>query len=506
MEQSHTAWRWIAASAVALYLTLATAAMLTREPWCDEAWFNSPALNLATRGYMGTAYLDPVSNIGKDAVRLDGIDHYTYWMTPLYLVVQAAWFKVAGFGLMRARMTGILWGLVALLAWWAIAKRLSDRFAASLTILLLGAEYHFVVRATSGRMDVMCAALGVSGLAAYFAVRERSFFQAILLANVGIAAAVITHPIGVVYGVALAVGVLSLDRKRIVWRLLPWCAVPYVAALAGWAAYIAQAPQFFKLQFFGNATHRGPGLFQPWEALKLELWHRYGENFGMASWTTGPARAKILILALYLGGLIYAAASGELRSRAGSRVALLMGASVIVFCWLFEGTKTNLYLPHLLPWLCLLAALAVSNLLETRRVPRWAIAIVLAGVLAIQISATLLPAWRDPYRRQFLPAMAFVARQSQASDTIMSDAVAGFVLGFDRNVVDDAWFGYGTGKKPDWLVITPTYAETIDSLAQQRPDVSHYVNQLVAEYRPVFSNKMYRVYVRKTAPAARRSF
>lgn len=497
MTQSSSAWRWIAAAAVLLFLALAIPAMLTREPWCDEAWFNSPAVNLASHGYMGTAYLDPASNIGKDAVRLDGINRYTYWMTPLYMVVQAGWFKIAGFGLMRARLTGLLWGLLALIAWWNIADRVSDRLAASLTILLLGAEYHFVVRATSARMDIMCAALGAGGLAAYFVVRERSFFRAVLLANIAIAAAVITHPIGVVYGVALAIAVITLDRKRIEWLRLPWCVVPYLTAAAGWAAYISRAPEYFQLQFRGNSTNRGPGLFQPWEALKLEFWHRYGENFGMASWTTGPARAKILILALYLGGLLYVAASGKLRSRPGSRTALLMGTTVIIFCWLFEGTKTNLYLPHILPWFCLLLAIAANDLLITGAIPRWAMAVVLAGVLAIQASSSLLPARRNPYGRQFLPAMSFLRDHSQAADTVMSDAVAGFALGFDRNVVDDAWFGYRTGKKPDWLVVTPTYAETIESLDQQRPGLSHYVHQFLGEYQPVFSNTMYRIYRRK---------
>jgi MFS family permease len=217
----------------------------------------------------------------------------------------------------------------------------------------------------------------------------------------------------------------------------------------------------------------------------------------MASWTTGPARAKILILALYLGGLLYVAASGKLRSRIGSRTALLMSTAVIVFCWLFEGTKTNLYLPHLLPWFCLLLAIAVNDLLTTGAAPRWAVTAVLAGVLAVQASSTLLPAHRNPYRRQFLPAMSFVNLHAGPAETIMSDAVAGFVLGFDRNVVDDAWFGYRTGKKPDWLVITPTYAETIESLDQHRPELAHYVHQFLGEYQPVFSNTMYLIYHRK---------
>ena len=506
MNRPNPAARWIAGAAVILYAGLGTAAMLTREPWCDEAWFNGAALNLATKGYMGTPYLDPASNIGKDAVRLDGVDRYTYWMTPLYMVVQAAWFKVVGFGLVRARVTSLLWGLLALGAWWTLARRVADQLAASVSVLLIAVEYHFITRATSGRMDIMCAALGVSGLAAYFALRERHLDLAMFLANASLAAAIVTHPIAVIYGLGLVVAAVSLDRGRLRWGRLIWCVVPYLVAMAGWSVYIAKAPQLFKLQFLGNATGRGPGPLQPWEALKLEIWHRYGENFGMASWTTGPARVKILVLALYLAGLAYVAASRNLRSRTGSRTALLMSASVIVFCWLFEGTKTNLYLPHILPWFCLMTAIAVSDLVANRRMPAWMPGIGLLMIVCIQASATILPATRNAYRRQFLPAMGFLRQHAQSDDTMMSDAVAGFVLGFDRTLVDDAWFGYRTGKKTDWLVMTPTYFETVDSLDKQRPEISRHVTALFNEYRPVYSSKMYRIYVRKSSVAAMREF
>ena len=78
MNRAPSFWPWITAAALVLYLLLAFAAAATREPWCDEAWFNSPARNLAFHGYMGTPDLDPQSNIGKPRVRLYGINRYTY--------------------------------------------------------------------------------------------------------------------------------------------------------------------------------------------------------------------------------------------------------------------------------------------------------------------------------------------------------------------------------------------------------------------------------------------
>ena len=46
----------------AVYFGLGIATILTRAPWQDEAWFGSPAYNLATRGFLGTTVLDPASS------------------------------------------------------------------------------------------------------------------------------------------------------------------------------------------------------------------------------------------------------------------------------------------------------------------------------------------------------------------------------------------------------------------------------------------------------------
>jgi hypothetical protein len=223
----------------------------------------------------------------------------------------------------------------------------------------------------------------------------------------------------------------------------------------------------------------------------------------MAAWTSGPARVKILVLLAYAGGLVWVTASRRLRSAAGVKLAWTATLSVLLFCWLFEGSKNFMYLPHILPWLCLLAATALCDL--GRRF-RWAAALVVAGLVCIQILSTAMPARRDQYHRLFLPAMSFLRDHSTPEDTILADAVVGFELGFDRRVTDDTWLGYKTGSRPDWLVITPVYASMIESMPQVHPDVYRHVVQLLDQYRLVFQNEGYRIYVRRDSiPASRRS-
>ena len=65
---------------VFVYLVLAIGCASTLIPWCDEAWFAGPALNLMTKGYMGTPVLDATAT--WNTRDLTQVDRYTYWIIP----------------------------------------------------------------------------------------------------------------------------------------------------------------------------------------------------------------------------------------------------------------------------------------------------------------------------------------------------------------------------------------------------------------------------------------
>ena len=139
---SQLKFRLMAAGVIAMYLALAAVTAVTKAPTSDEAWFGSPAYNLAFRGFMGTTVLDPGSGTPHlhGRTRVDGIDRYTYWVMPLSLLTQAGWFKLVGFGLLRMRALSILWGLVALVSWWTVFHELSgNRYTALLAVALITA-------------------------------------------------------------------------------------------------------------------------------------------------------------------------------------------------------------------------------------------------------------------------------------------------------------------------------------------------------------------------------
>ena len=187
---------------VLAFLALAVGSALTKSPWSDEAWFAQAGLNLATRGEMTTPVLETAGTNFK------GLERHTYWVMPLHLVTQAGWYKVFGFSLFSMRMLSAVFGVLALFSWYFIVGNLSgNRKVALITFVLLAFDYIFVMAASFGRGDMMSAALGAAGLAAYLCLRERDFKWAIFASQSLIAACGLTHPNG---GVAFFVGLLFL--------------------------------------------------------------------------------------------------------------------------------------------------------------------------------------------------------------------------------------------------------------------------------------------------------
>ena len=265
-----------------VYLSLAVMSALTMRPWCDEGWFSNPAENLLTTGSMPTSVLDPTAS--WRGINLQGIDRHTYWVMPLYILAQAGWYRIIGFSLLSMRLLSVLWGLVALVCWYIILKRLSGRTAvALLAVALLGTDFQFLLTAGNGRMDMMTAALGSAALAAYLTIRERNLGRAILISQILAAAGLFTHPLGILGVAGLAFVSLYCDWKRLRPGHFMLAGIPYVAGAAGWGLYILQSPADFLPQFASNASGRLELFQAPVTVLRRELEQRYLSPYGLAA-------------------------------------------------------------------------------------------------------------------------------------------------------------------------------------------------------------------------------
>ena len=486
-----------AAAVVAVFLALVIATALTKAPWCDEAWFASPGWNLAFRGFMGTTVLDPASGtpVLHTRTRTDGIDRYTYWVMPLSMVIQAGWYRIAGFSLLRMRALSIIWALGTLVGWWMVFRHLSDnRWIALVAAALLALDYHFLWVAADGRMDMLCSLLGVAGLVAYLQLRERNLAWALVTANTLFAVSVLAHPNADLYFLALACLVLMLDRARLRWQYVVLSGVPYLAAGAAWLPYILKAPDLFKIQLLGNTTGRESAFTAPFSTLEREI-QRYLHGFGFAPWSHGFAHVSILELLAFVGGVAWCAAYGPLRRQNAARYASIITGSVCLFLWLFEGAKSSWYLVHVVPWLSFALAVAAGDYWAKHRGPRVLPAAVVGMVLFLAIVRLAVPAMRDNYHRRFQPAAQYVQQHASPSDLIMGSAELAFYVGFDWNILDDIMLGTTTGKHARFIVVDARYADYQQSIRTTSPADYQRVSQLLRDrYEKVYDQADYQIY------------
>ncbi|MBI2680881.1 MAG: hypothetical protein HYX25_07745 [Candidatus Solibacter usitatus] len=480
---------------LALYVILAAWKANTTYPWANEAWFASPALNLAQKGFMGTTILE------SKGTWMEGMDRHTYWILPLHILAQTAWYKLFGFSLLTLRWLSIFWGAVILIAWYALMLRLSgDHRIALLTAGLLAVDGQFIFVASLGRMDAMCAGLGWAGCAAFVCLRERSLGMAIFAGNALVAASSFTHPCGALYFVALAAITIYCERRGLGWREVALAATPYLAGLGAWGIYILQSPAQFWSQFSGNASGiagefteytRWSGLTAPVYAFKREI-QRYLAAYSWYEASTFWWRFRAAILVIYALGILAAIETLPIRRHAGYRVLMLAGGIFYVLMMLFEGLKASTYLVHTLPIAAALLAVSIVHYAygPNRRLALAALAFMVAFQLAYGVGLN-----RGGWRWDYAAAIGFLKQHSTPSSQIIGGGELAFSLGFDANLIDDPRLGYYSGKQPDFIVANSVYRGWINRSQARYPAIHQHLEKLLeTRYREVFHNRLYTIY------------
>lgn len=482
------------------YLLLATGSALTERPGVDEGFFANPAVNLLRRGFMGTTTIETA---GTD---VESMKRHTYWVMPLHLILQAGWYRVFGFSLFSMRSISILFGLAALVAWYAITKSLSDdSWLALLACALVGSDFLFVSIASSGRMDMMSASLGFASYAAYLSLRRRSLTRAVLASQSLTVLSGLTHPVG---GTLAFFGLLFLtlyfDRARLAWKHLAVALIPYAAGALGWGFYIAREPASFVSQFKNNATmnNRMGGFGNPFRALLDELTVRHATAFGLGAHSPGHGGAiylKALVLAAYAAAILGVILVPALRRHRGFRALLLLTLIYFLVLALLDGQKMTYNLVYIVPLYAALLAVFLRWCWATRSAAARALAaLCLCGVLLLQAGGVLYKMRQDTYRRGYVPAINFLKQRATPQSLIMGSSALGFGLDYPDNLVDDVKFGYYSGRRADFIVVDPDYAATLPTFKERQPEVAAYIDKLFNEgYRLAYDDGSYKIYVRR---------
>jgi 4-amino-4-deoxy-L-arabinose transferase-like glycosyltransferase len=496
-------YRAVILAVLIIYGASCAGSIRTALPWTDEGWFADPAYNLLTRGVLANSTLDPTFGFG--AARVTGINRHTYWIMPLYLLAQTAWYRLIGFDLFSMRELSLFWGLAALAAWFFVLRDLlHDEAIATGAIAFMALDFHFIWASTTGRMDMMAVALGFAALAVYLHWRADHFLPAVFAANCLMAAALFTHPYAILLFLDLAILVLLFDARRL-FRItsLAAAAAPYLAGLVAWGRYIMQDTASFRAQFGGNAAARYDGLLlftSPWTAVYREVTKRYLEYYGVAFYSTGLSRLKLLILLTYIAAVVGILLVRKLRTHPRYRILLLMTSLHCFLLMAFDGKRVWTYLIYIVPMFATLLAVFVVNCWRDRLFPRPALAAACALFLAVQCATTWSRIWHDDYDRRFLPVTQFLSSHAKTAKVIMGPSELAFQLGFHGNVVDDTRLGCRSGKQADYIVIdTLGYAASIMHLRDDDPNCYHYIHsELAHDYRTVYDAGGYTIYQRWT--------
>jgi 4-amino-4-deoxy-L-arabinose transferase-like glycosyltransferase len=485
-----------AGAIVLAFLAVTTTVILTRCPWWDEGILTHPSYNLCKYGKLVSTILAPTWN--PRVPQFEGIDKYTYWTLPLYLVTLAGWWKIVGISIFTARYYSVFWGIVLMGALYSIVRRLTgSRGTGLLAAALAATDYTIILSASTARPDIMSAGLGYAGLAAYLALRERNLRLAALAGAAGAAASVFTHPVGLMQSGGLLLVALLLDWRRISWREILCAAVPYLAIGGGWGLYILQDPAMFQKQFFAHTAYRTGALSHPLVALTSDFMGRYVHSF------TGPGaeKYKILILIFYAAALLAALVIAPIRRSVAGRV--LLSLAFLYYCELalFDSAWFPHYFVHVFPtWIALLAVVA-AWLHQKKGVPKALIGSALALLALFQISGHVLQARKNRYATDYAPTIAFLRSHAMHGELIMGGSELYYGLGEGYRFVDDPRLGKVTGERPD-LIVEDTIHPGPENFDEREPDTAQYMrNLLTGNYRLAATFGDYRILVKTGAIA-----
>jgi hypothetical protein len=492
-------WWWLA-GIFAVYLVLAVSLNHTFMPWCDEAWFASPGLNLVSTGSFGTPVLDETAAWNQRNLR--GVNRITYWFMPLHPLVVAAWSFVAGSSLMAVRTLSTLWGLVALAAWFLTVRKLAEPYGSRAAIFmaaLLAIDFQFQWSAAQGRMDMMTEALLASSVASYLLLRQTNFTRAVLLSQSFMMLAGLTHPISLGGFVGLLFLTLYLDWRLVRIRHVALAALPYLIGGGAWAIFISRDPQMFLDQFYGNMTGRFSREGGWLESIWVQYRNRFLWAYGLAPETRGLSHLKIVVYAVYMAGLAAGWAMRDFRQRREHRAWLIFCAIVALGYANLDKIVQDFYLIHIMAPVIAVLALVLDWVLRTRRAPAWAVVAVFLLVGSVQLMTSASRIRQDAYHTRYLDMTEFVKQHRRPGDVVMGSSELGFELGWHNNVIDDFRLGFLTGKKPDIVVLDKNrYQEWIPNLQVFNPAAYRFTTALLnREFKLAHRNDGYIVYLRK---------
>jgi 4-amino-4-deoxy-L-arabinose transferase-like glycosyltransferase len=489
---------WSAIAILAAFAALTLASDRTAMPRTDDAGLANPGYNLAYNGFPGTTVYE------TRGFEPDSLRRLTYWHFPGYFYLTAGWFLLVGFGTFKVRILSTLFGLLGLVSWYWIARRLAGSADAGLVAMsLVAADFFYVFSASNGRMDMMCCSLGAAALASYLLLREQNLAQAVFVSHCFATLCIMTHPTGGLYYLCLLAVILTMDRQLLSLRTVVSGAIPAIAgvALLGWywsqdfAAFQDQMRVTLKLN--AEAFH-DPGLssIQVIRFLQLEFRHRYVEPFGLSAGAGSVQRLKAIVLVAYLTGIAGNLFFGLFRKRPGQALAGCMPIIAALYLGMASPSKFSYYLAHVTAFFAASLGVFLCSVQFTAHVRRVFVAATVLLLTGLQVGGTLYQIRRDAYHRLYLPAIEAVRAHSTPRSVIIGPAELWMALEHDRYVYTDFNLGCLSGTVADVVIVDKVYRDLHDGYRKTDPRLYECFEERLKNYHTVYGNKYYNVQIR----------
>ena len=480
------------------YLLLLCGNLLTRVPWVDEIYVANPAWNLVTHGSMGTTTIEMAGSAWTN------IDKHTYNTFPLGILNIAAFYKIFGVSLFSTRLSSIFWGAILLAALYRFlrANQASWELAATAT-LLLAIDYNFMLAATFARLDMMCAALGFCGLAAFSILRPHRPAAAVLVACSFAALSLSTHPNGILFIPALVFVEVIVFRWSLPFKTTLLAVVPFAVAGGAMALYMAQDWHGAVSQIRANSyPGRLTGFLHPFSAVYNEITGRYLTSFGLTlgEHPSGPVRARGLILLAYILGLAATFWFYRWRQTRYLQLTLALLTVFSLYFTFFDGTRFSYYMVLVTPFWCTLLAGMLVHLWAHQR--KTLAALILSGLMVLQLGGILYRSLQNPLRKTYMPAVEYLQAHAAPTDLVFGNSDFAFGYGYSRNMKEEITLGYRSKLNPEYLVIDPSVAGLLQSWVMKEPEIYRFMDARLQSYTPVYEAGGYKIYRRPaTVPA-----
>lgn len=457
-----------------------------RVPRPDEGHFAASAFNLAHRGSTGTTTLDP------DASGLPRIQQKSYWTMPLYMLVEAAWFRLFPATAFSSRVLNLVLLFPIGYALYIITFRLtSNRTAAILATAILFSDYAFMYATISARPDLLCLTFGLGAIAVYIRWRDSHFDRALYAAAALLAVSALAHPNALLHLVALGAFILIYDRRRLSLGRLVRSALVCILVLIPYFAYALGDVEAFYAQMKGNAAGNGriSSSSNPITLLTQEG-KRYADTYGLTEATALP-KLKSIALGLYVAAVVCACLLRSVRTAQGVGALLVLWAAYLLTQSVFNQ-KLSVYLSHILPVYAALLAVVVLTIPARPWIRTLGLLTILLGI-AIQLGGMFWSS-RTSENAQLDSVAHFLDVHAKAAPSINGPSTIAFALNFDQRLVEDHTIGISTGKTPAVVIVDPNYEDSFSAMRQRRPTVFEAVQKRLDAYHPVFRTSRYTVY------------